>query len=1162
MPIPRPCSRLLCAVLFLLPMALEAQPVRVSGRVVDHEGIRGASGARIELLPAREDYAAAVRRLREEPESKPLATARSDAGGFFEIAAPEAGAYRLRVLAEGYLTFEHPLVPLVEDTALEPVPLVHTEPFEIRTLTKEGRPLAGVEIRSFPDPSMAGYSGWREDDRGGVTGAAGRLVLRRVRGERLNLVAISPAFLGQSGTPAEDGRPVVLAPRPPLRIEVQDAGGQPVSDALIRWRSQPVGLTGPDGRLEVVLPPGDEPLTVESREGHWATISARPAATASVLPVRLAPPRILAGRVVSASTSAPLPNALVWAGGLPGSPARTAADGGFRLTLSTPEEVILEAAAAGHLRPESRFVPSASSRPLVLRLQPAVRISGQVVDEEGRPVSGTWLQVTPTMPKGSPTQALSRADGSFQLSGLAFKGSYEINASRQGFVASSLKVRTPAPGQPPAPVRLVLKSGQTVFGRVASEAGTPVAGARLTLFREPFGGSEIFRAVSDAEGRFEIRALATGRFTLWVLGEGFAPFHRTVEVPAEPKRADLGVIELPAGAWIEGQVTDTQGTSIAAARVWTDLGPVPSMAEEPDAQTDSQGRFHLRAPRGTPIQLIVHHEGYIALQVPGVEAPTREALHLELKAARSLSGRVVGPDGEPVANVTLTRVDERRLNNSLSRSESPLGRTDAQGLFHISGLEPGPTDVRVSAEGYTTRMMRGVPIPQDQDLEGLEIALNRWNVLRIRVLSPDGGPIANALLRAEPQSAPKITNIADLEMFSGTVGSCLTDERGTCQAEIREPGAYRVSAVVGQREASVLVEAERGATPVELRMPKAREVSGLVMDRQGKGLAGATVRLTEGRRSSQETLTGEDGSFTLQDVADGLYALTANRQGFLQSGGPRDLRVEGADVHGLEIQLVEGEEGATLTGRLLGLAPEEVERAKVRAFSADLQEEGDVGTDGTYRISGLSPGDWTVLASASATNRQLQAVARIEPGASGSVLDFDFGKGFTLSGKVLVDGAPLANAEVTVMSPNGNQTAQTSYDGRFQIRNLSPGPSFLMVLASRGALGQDQELEMDGDREMTLEIRTGVLRGQVVSEGTGEPIAEATVLIQGVGTGLRAFFSAPTTRSTDDGAFEARLATGTYKITVQKDGYGPAGATVEVRPGAAGAPIEIRLKRE
>ncbi len=1161
-PIPRLCSRLLFAVLFLLPVALGAQPVRVGGRVVDGEGLGGAAGIRIELLPAREGYAAAVRRLRGEPESKPLATTQSDADGFFEIAAPEAGAYRLRVLAEGYLTFEYSLVPLVEDIALEPVPLVRTEPFEIRALTREGHPIVGVAIRSFPDRSLAGYSGWREEARGGVPGAAGQLGLRRVREERLNLTVISPAFLGQSGIPAEEGRPIVLTPRPPLRIEIRDADAQPVPDALIRWRSQPVGLTGPDGRLEVVLPPGDEPLTVESREGHWATISARPVATASVISVRLAPPRIVTGQVVSAISANPLPKALVWAGGLPDTLARTGVDGRFRLALRTSEEATLEVAAANHLQPESRFMPSLSSPPPVLRLEPATRISGQVVDEGGRPISGTLLQVTPTL-RGAPVQALSHADGSFQLSGLAFKGSYEINASRQGFVASSLKVRTPAPSQPPAHARLVLKAGQTVSGRIAREAGTPVAGAELTLFREPFGMSEIFRAVSDAEGRFEIRGLVTGRFTLWVLGEGFAPFHRTVEVPAEPKRADLGVIELPAGAWIEGQVTDMHGTPVASARIWTSFGEFMPLTREPkaSAETGPDGRFRLLEPRGTPIELSVEREGYLSLQVPGVEAPTPEALHLELKADHIVSGRVVGPESEPIANATLTRVDEIRLSNSVSSSASTLGRTDAQGLFRISGLEPGATDVLVSAEGYTTRIMRGVPIPQDQDLEGLEIVLNRWNVLRIRLLSPDGGPVAGALLRAEPETPRQITNIADLDMLRGSMGFCQTDKRGTCQAEIHELGSYRVSASVGQRTASILVQAGRGTTPVELRMPKVNEVSGRVMDRQGRGFAGVTVRLTEGRRSSQEALTEEDGSFALKDVAKGSYGLIARRQGFLQSGGPRDLRIEGADVHGLEIQLIEGEEGATLTGRLLGLAPEEVERVKVRAFSADgTSEEADIGTDGMYRISGLSPGDWNVLASANATNRQLEAVARIEPGASGSVLDFDFGKGFTLSGQVLVDGAPLANAEVTVMSPDGNHTAQTAYDGRFQIRNLSPGPSFLMVLASRGALGQDQVLEMDGDRETTVDIRTGVLRGQVSSEGTGEPIAEATVLIQGVGTGPRAFFSAPATRSTGDGAFETRLTAGTYKITVQKDGYAPAEATIEVRPGPAGAPVEIRLK--
>jgi hypothetical protein len=95
---------------------------------------------------------------------------------------------------------------------------------------------------------------------------------------------------------------------------------------------------------------------------------------------------------------------------------------------------------------------------------------------------------------------------------------------------------------------------------------------------------------------------------------------------------------------------------------------------------------------------------------------------------------------------------------------------------------------------------------------------------------------------------------------------------------------------------------------------------------------------------------------------------------------------------------------------------------------------------------------------------------------------------------------------------------------------------------------------------MTIDIPMETLAGQVVSAGTGEPVADATVTIDGQESDSHFFYSTPTTRSGEEGAFESRLAPGKYRIKIQKDGYAPAEATAEVRPGGAGAPVEIRLK--
>jgi protocatechuate 3,4-dioxygenase beta subunit len=621
----------------------------------------------------------------------------------------------------------------------------------------------------------------------------------------------------------------------------------------------------------------------------------------------------------------------------------------------------------------------------------------------------------------------------------------------------------------------------------------------------------------------------------------------------------------PAGALIEGRVTDTQGKPIAAASVWLREADIPLGPEDPEefgtpaAKTDTGGRFRLTGlTAGAQVHLRIEHAGYAPLEVPGVEAPTREALRLEMKTARGLAGRVLGPDGEPVADATLKKGGFSLSDASLSMSDRPvLGRTDARGAFRIGGLEPGPFDLRITSREYATQRVHGIPIPQDRDLEGFEIVLERGTILEVRVLSTEGTPVLGAVVRAEPKELRTLT-LADLEQMDGLFGA--TDKRGIVRLMVPSPAPWRVVASMPGRSISILVQAVKGTTRVDLRFPSGVEVSGRVTDPQGQGIANAAVDLTAEQNDPQSTMTGEDGAFVFRQVPDGVFRLTARRQGFIQAGEPREVAVAGKGIRDLGIQL-EPKPGVTLTGHLLGLNPSEIQAASVHAFGGEGTATATVGPDGRYEIRDLQSGDWNVLVATGI--RSMQRTAQIQAGDSSPVLDIDFGKGFTLTGRVAMDGAPLSGATIQVVSPpSGQVSAQTNYEGRFVVRNLAPGPHFVMVLATRGITGHGQPVTIEGDTEVTIDIPAGVLTGRVVSAGTGEPVSGASVQImpQGQEQQIPPAFSIAAIHSGADGHFESRLADGTYQILVQKEGYAPAEATAEVRHDTAGAVVEIRLK--
>ena|GEM_PF-1068146 len=1160
----------------LLSVPLGAEPIRISGQVALPDDSHGAAGVQIELLPAWEGYSEAVRRLREGTEPRPLATAHTDKDGFYELSAPEAGAYRLRLHAEGYLTEEIQLSPLVEDTDVEGDHLTPAEPIDIRVTSGDGKALSGLAVRVLDDPEdqrIPGGPHWHVAERGGVTDAGGRLALWGMHGERLKLMAVSPAFLGEVAVWKPGSPPVRFLPKTVSKLEVRTAEDKPEAWALVRWRSWSLGLTGADGRFALAFPTGTEPIRVESGDGGVGQgIPPSGSKPTTLLSIRLEPARVVAGQVLQQAVPAreapakPVPGALVWTGNrLLGPPVRAGADGKFRLTLPTVEEVSLEAAAPGYLRSESRFVPRTSATPAVLRLEPAARLSGRVVDTAGNPVSQTYVRISM---QGFQRMTLSRADGGFQLSGLRFQKSYELKGFHRDYADGEAKARTAAPGQTAPPVKIVMGSGVTAFGHVVDGAGSPIPGARVTLTS---ARTRRFPMITDAAGRFEVKAVDTGKLTLRARSPGFSPLSRPIEIPADAPKFDLGAIELPAAAVVEGEVTDTHGAPIAEAVVESYLSSFDPFqwAEDlasprPEIRTSPEGRFRLTdLPRGTPVQLQIQHEGYVPLNVPGVEAPLQAPLHLEMKTARALSGRVVGPDGEPVAAATISRVEENHTGGGAMMSEKDLGLTDAHGLFQISGFEPGPNDLRVAAEGYATKTVRGITVPADRDLEGLEVVLGRGTILQIRVLSAEGGPVAGARVFVDPFQ--RASGPDRMERFVRMPRRLPTDDSGTCRAELPEPGTYRVTASVDQRSASVEVTASAGTTPAEIRFPAGVQASGRVTDAQGQPLSRVYLSLAakqeQGQFFHQGATSGEDGAFVFTQVPDGAYRLRAQREGFKQSGEPLEVGVAGSDVQGLDLQL-EPVTGATLTGHLLGLGREEILGASVRGFGGEAgSADARVEPDGRYEIKNVGPGDWRFTA---ITTRQRLAQQRIkiQPGETEAVLDFEFGKGVTLSGMVLVDGSPLsgANVRVTPSSSEGGRAAASRYDGHFELHDVQPGKYLLVVSGALGAVHQERPIEIDGDREMTIDIAMGTLAGQVVSAGTGEPVADATVSIDGQESDSRLFYSTPTTRSGEEGAFESRLAPGKYRIKIQKEGYAPAETTAEVRPGAAGAVVEVRLK--
>jgi hypothetical protein len=901
--------------------------------------------------------------------------------------------------------------------------------------------------------------------------------------------------------------------------------------------------------------------------GGWVFAAPVPAAA----PPPPAKPRLVQGKVSDAKGS-PVPGALVWSESSPAVPfVRAGAEGAFQIRLPASGAVRLRAVAAGYLPSDSRE-PSAEGAGIALKLEPAGSIAGQVVDAAGHPLAKVQIGVLPVQwtegrsPRYGTTW--SRADGRFRLPSLSPGERYELTAALEGFATAS---RQAAALPHPVPMRVVLERGATAFGRVLDREKRPVQGAELVLSvnEGAFSGQinptyeeAMAHATSDTRGSFELKHLNPGQLRLRVKSRGFAPFALPeVEIPPRTARVDLGTLTLDRGLAIEGLVTDPRSVPLPDVEVSLNtqitlftMGP-DSQDSPAQVQTGPDGRFRFDdLRRGAKFEIKVERQGYVPASVR-VDVPAPESLTIELKPGRTLAGRVTGPKGEPVRNAILSLREEMklRLPEGLPNIDGwrHLGLTDEEGKFRAEGVPPGTADLSIFAPGYRSKQPPGIPVPEDRDVEGLEIALEKASALEIRVLDSRGKPVDGAWIEVQRTDSPAPERRGR------------TDAEGRCLLEGIEPGHYEVSArSEEQGQARTTLDTTDGVTARDLVLAKGVEVSGRVSGESGEPVPGASLSLRPaGKGAALTAHAAADGTFRFQSVGDGTFRLAGSAPDFAETFAPGEVQVAGQEVRGLDLRL---SRGATLTGKVLGLDPEELGSVlvlAVRPDQASLQPlQGRVDGQGRYRIEGLGPGDWQVVAH-QLKGRSLLEPLQIATGRREAVLDLRFQTGFTLSGQVLVDRAPFAEAQVQAFTRDRSVQAQTGSDGRFQVSNLPADRYNLRVLDLEHGLSATRSVEVTGDQAVTLELATGVLRGRVSSAG-GEPIAGAFIRLEEAVPEMPYPFQMPGGTSDAAGAFEIpRIYAGTYRIILEKEGFAAYTANVEVRPGAA-TPVAIELRQE
>lgn len=656
----------------------------------------------------------------------------------------------------------------------------------------------------------------------------------------------------------------------------------------------------------------------------------------------------------------------------------------------------------------------------------------------------------------------------------------------------------------------------TVAGTVVDDKGKPVAGARVEMVRL---GSESEKdaahtAETDGEGRFRIQGLPLARFELTVGSPEHAPFvKRGIAAPSGLWILDLGKLQLRKRTPISGQVVDRQGRPVQDVEVW--LRSRDSLREaKAAASTGPDGRFELRQHvLRDDEDLYICRPGYASQWVLDDDVSS-QPLRIVLAPAVPVSGRVVDAGGNPVEGATFmtTFAGTNVSVGGPATSPCPSGElkgTGADGAFTLELEKPGWYQLRTSAPGRLSTTLERLHVPTE-GLAALEIQWTQRAVVSGRVTNPKGAPIAGA----------------EIQLSSGQKsGTTVSDAEGRYIVKGVEPGAGELSVShpdYAKERKTVQLSAEGKRLDIVLHPQPWLEVRGHVVGPDGAPVAGALVEDLAG-----QTVTSADGSFVLKVDRSTEDLLQARKEGF--GLGSVVLPPDQPLPDSLEIHLTRG---VTLTGRLLGVEPEDISWAAVSLYSASYPGKLDalIDSDGAFRAFDLPPGLWKL--SALAGGRFAQAEVEIPPDSSGVTQDIRFASTYEVRGRVTdPEGEPVPGANVDFFSRAGAATTNTvaDVDGVFSVR-LEDGvydPTAIADGFERADAGRP--LVVNGGPVDGVEIR---LRPGVALTGRFPGLEPGEVPLLNIdGPGRRSNFAIPGEADQEGGYRLTNLGPGPWMVT-------------------------------
>ena len=468
---------------------------------------------------------------------------------------------------------------------------------------------------------------------------------------------------------------------------------------------------------------------------------------------------------------------------------------------------LLEARHPDWVRHRDHYTPHSPAATFDIHLGLGTTLSGQVVDQAGVGVAGAGVRIAVTMIHGDHFETISRDDGSFELHGAPL-GAQTLWVHRDGYVTEERSMLLNEEGE--SGLRVQLRRGQQVNGRVRDEKGQPLAG--LFVFASKSSWHKSARTTTDEQGRFRLSGLPEGDIQVSATAQG----KLTAEQQVDSQSKDPVELTLRPAAGLMGLVLDDETGEVIEHFKVRLLGPKLKPREQAarvfDARwmrgkpfSSKRGRWSVEQEElaaGALLAVEVEAKGYAARVTPRAVAtvnPEENLVVTRLTRGTGLSGTVVeGKTGEPISGATLQRFTlQHSLRWSGEEVRMPV-TTDSSGRFHMPRVPPGEFSLAVSHPTWTSAVRRNLDMPANRPMNDVLVELFRGASIAGRQYRTDVGPEPDVSL---------ILRAIQVEADPAAKHETRSDSDGHFRFDALAPGTYEL--LCQRQDGTFQLETER-----------------------------------------------------------------------------------------------------------------------------------------------------------------------------------------------------------------------------------------------------------------------------------------------------------------------------------------------------------------